>query len=138
MHATAAFEANPANVGAIDGATELLPRHPIFTTRDLEHAREHMGAVWGDHRVAYLPNERRLDFRHREAKLGSIAVNSMQFGAGVMVNCPRLSDFYLLQFTLAGRCELHRHASRLCRDHQSAPAIYKNLVPRGPPTRHTD
>jgi AraC-like DNA-binding protein len=64
--------------------------------------------VWGEHRVAYLPKERQLDFRHREAKLGPIAVNSMQYGAGVVVNAPPFGDLYLVQFTLAGRCELRQ------------------------------
>jgi hypothetical protein len=57
-------------------------------------------------RVTYLRRERRLDFRHRQAKVGSISVNSLQWGAGVMVNAPQLRDFYLLQFTLEGECEL--------------------------------
>jgi hypothetical protein len=87
MHTTpAAFQGHPFDKSSIGGAGDLLPRHPIFRTRDLEHAREHIVGVFGEHRVAYLPTERQLDFRHREAKLGAIAVNSMQYGAGVMVN----------------------------------------------------
>jgi AraC-like DNA-binding protein len=109
MHATpAAFQEHPLDVSTIGAADELLPRHPIFRTSDLEHAREHMGDVWGEHRVAYLPKQRHLDFRHREAKLGSIALNSMQYGAGVTVNAPPLRDLYLVQFTLIGRCELRQ------------------------------
>ena len=108
MHATpAACQAHPFNTGTIDCADDLLPRHPIFRTRDLEHAREHIVSVFGDHRVAYLPRERLLDFRHREAKLGAIAVNSMQYGGGVMVKAA-LGDLYLLQFTLTGTCELRQ------------------------------
>jgi AraC-like DNA-binding protein len=57
-----------------------------------------------------LPKERQLDFRHREAKLGAIAVNSMQYGGGVIVNAA-LGDLYLVQFTLAGRCELQQGRS---------------------------
>jgi len=30
----------------------------------------------------------------------------MQFGPGILVTAPPLGDFYLLQFTLAGRCQL--------------------------------
>jgi AraC-like DNA-binding protein len=108
MDATpAAFRAHPINIGTVAG-DELLPRHPIFRTRDLDQAREHMGGVFGEHRVAYLSKERRLDFRHREAKLGTVAVNSMQYGAGVVVNAPPFRDLYLVQFTLAGRCELRQ------------------------------
>ena len=84
------------------GATDLLPRHPIFRTRELEHAREHLKDVFVEHRLTYLPKERRLDFRHRQAKLGPIAVNSLRYGAGIMVTAPPFGEFYLLQFTLAG------------------------------------
>jgi hypothetical protein len=59
-------------------------------------------------RLAYLSQERHLDFRHRQAKLGSIAVNSMQYGPGIMVTAPPFGDFYLLQFTLTGRCQLRQ------------------------------
>ncbi len=112
MHATpAASQALPFDTTAIGGVGALLPRHPAFRTRDLEQARAHMSRVWGEHRVAYLPGERQLDFRHREAKLGSIAVNSLQFGAGVTVNVPPFVDLYLVQFTLAGGCEFRQGQS---------------------------
>ena len=103
-----AFQANTDDDGATGGATDLLPRHPIFRTRDLEHAREYISGVLGEHRVAYLPKERQLDFRHRQAKLGQIAVNSMQYGAGVTITAPPFGDLYLVQFTLTGRCQLRQ------------------------------
>jgi AraC-like DNA-binding protein len=63
-------------------------------------------ALGGEHSVSYLSRERRLDFRHRQAKIGDIAVHSLQYGAGVMISAPQLPDFYLLQFTLVGECQL--------------------------------
>jgi AraC-like DNA-binding protein len=108
MHAMpAAFQPCQSNTSALVDADELLPRHPIFRTRDLEHAKEHIEGVFGEHRVAYMPKERQLDFRHRVARLGPIAVNSMQYGAGVVVNAA-LGDLYLVQFTIAGGCELRQ------------------------------
>jgi AraC-like DNA-binding protein len=125
MHATpAAFQAHPFNTSAIGVAGEPLPRHPIFRTRDLEHAREHMGGVWGEHRVGYLAKDRKLDFRHREAKLGAIAVNSMQYGAGVEVNAPPFGELYLVQFTLTGRCELRQ--GRNCIDTPAGSVVIIN------------
>ena len=80
MHRThAAFQAHPGGTRTI-GDADLLPRQPIFRTRDLEHAREYLGGVFVEARFAYLSRERNLDFRHRQAKLGPIAVNSMQYG----------------------------------------------------------
>jgi AraC-like DNA-binding protein len=103
----AAFQAHLDSTSTIADA-DLLPRHPIFRTRDLEHARQHLWGVFVEARFAYLSQERRLDFRHRQAKLGPIAVNSMQYGTGIMVTAPPFGDFYLLQFTLTGRCQLRQ------------------------------
>ena len=108
MHRThAAFQAHPGGTRTI-GDADLLPRQPIFRTRDLEHAREYLGGVFVEARFAYLSRERHLDFRHRQAKLGPIAVNSMQYGPGITVTAPPFGDFYLLQFTLTGRCQLRQ------------------------------
>jgi hypothetical protein len=108
MHRThAAFQAHPGGTSTI-GNADLLPRQPIFRTRDLEHARQYLGGVFVEARFAYLSRERHLDFRHRQAKLGPIAVNSMQYGPGIMVTAPPFGDFYLLQFTLTGRCHLRQ------------------------------
>ena len=47
MHRThAAFQAHPGGTSTI-GDADLLPRQPIFRTRDLEHAREYLGGVFG-------------------------------------------------------------------------------------------
>ena len=99
-----AFQANTDDDDATGGATDLLPRYPIFRTRDLEQAREYIRGVLGEHRAAYLSKERHLDFRHRQAKLGQVAVHSMQYGAGVTITAPPFGDVYLVQFTLNGRC----------------------------------
>jgi AraC-like DNA-binding protein len=72
----------------------------------LDEARGHLCGVFAEHGINYLPRERHLEFRHRQAKLGPIALNSLQWGAGVMVSAPLLPDFYLLRFTLTGVCEL--------------------------------
>ena len=92
--------------GIVIGGSANLPRHPVFRTCDLDEAQRHMCGVFDQRGVTYLPRERRLDFRDRQARVGSITVNSLQWGAGVMLIAPQLRDFYLLQFTLEGECEL--------------------------------
>jgi AraC-binding-like domain len=37
--------------------------------------------------------------------------NSMQYGTDIMVTAPPFGDFYLLQFTLAGKCQLRQGES---------------------------
>jgi hypothetical protein len=100
-----AVNATPSS-GIVNRDSHLLPRQAVFRTRDLDQARTYLSGVFAEHGVSYLPRQHLLDFRHREAKLGSIALNSLSWGAGVMVTAPLLPDFYLLQFALAGECEL--------------------------------
>jgi AraC-like DNA-binding protein len=100
-----ALTTTPSSAMVIGGSA-LLPRQAVFRTRDLDQARAHMCSVLAENRLTHLPRQRPLDFRHREAKLGSIALNSLYWGAGVMVTAPIVPDFYLLQFTLAGECEV--------------------------------
>jgi hypothetical protein len=55
--------------GVVIGDSDLLPRHAVFRTRDLDEARGHLCGVFAEHGVNYLPRERHLEFRHRQAKL---------------------------------------------------------------------
>jgi AraC-like DNA-binding protein len=90
---------------SISGA-DFLPRQTTFHTCDLDHAREYITGVLAEHDLAYLSRERHLDFHHRQAKLGPVGVNLMEYGAGIMVDAPPFADFYLLQFTLSGWCQI--------------------------------
>jgi hypothetical protein len=102
----------------------LSPPKLIFRTADLDHASEHLAAVFANNRLAYLTRERRLDFLHRQARLGALAVNSLQFGVGITVKAPPFSDFYLVQFTLAGGCRLSQ--GRNCIDAPAGSAVIVN------------
>jgi AraC-like DNA-binding protein len=91
---------------ALTGGTELLPHHPVFRARDLELAREYLCGVIAPHRLTYRTRDRRLDFRHRGAKLGAVELNAMQYGGDIIVDAPHFADYYLLQFMLAGDCRV--------------------------------
>jgi AraC-binding-like domain len=88
------------------GDADLLPRHPIFRAGDLDLAREYLSGVLAPHRLTYLTPERRLNFRHRRARLGLVELNALEFGGDVMVTASHFPDYFLLQFTLAGSCTL--------------------------------
>jgi AraC-like DNA-binding protein len=87
---------------ALLGGADLLSRHPVFRARNLELAREHLSGVLPPHRLTYLTSDRRLDLRHRLAKLGAVEINALQFGGDVMVAAQHLPDCYILEFMLAG------------------------------------
>jgi AraC-like DNA-binding protein len=98
----------PTENRVLTGGSDILPRQSTFRTHDLDHCREYNGVVFREHDMAFLPGERHLDFSHRQHKLGSVGVNLMvmEYGAGVLINAPPFTDFYLLQFTLSGSCEI--------------------------------
>ena len=101
----AANRLGPDNCALLGGA-DHLPRHPVFRARDLELAREYLSGVLPPHRLTYLTSDRRLDLRHRLAKLGTVEINALQFGGDVMVPAPHLPDCYILEFMLAGNSTL--------------------------------
>src|SRR5215471_2178597 len=104
------FQVPPDNAESICDA-DLLPCHPIFRTHDLEQVREYLAGVFAENSLAYLASERRADFRHRQAKLGAVTINSIRFGVGVTVKTLGSHDFYLVQFTLSGGCRLSQGRS---------------------------
>ena len=118
---------------ALLGGADLLSRYPIFRARDLELAREHLSGVLPPHQLTYPTSDRRLDFRHRLAKLGTVEINALQFGGDVMVAAPHLPDCYLLEFMLAGNGTLTQGgrsfdiSGGLRRCHQCLPALHEEV-----------
>ncbi len=75
-----------------------------FRTRSLDAAREHVGGVFAAHRLSC--GVRELDFVHERRDRPRASLNRLRYGAEVVVEAPALQGFYLLQCTLAGRCEI--------------------------------
>jgi AraC-like DNA-binding protein len=83
-----------------------IPGHLALATGDIDHARTHLSTVFADHRLSPEGRTRAVNFRHSYAPLGDISFNGLQYGAAVTVSAPALTDFYLLQFTLRGTCDI--------------------------------
>lgn len=83
-----------------------IPGRLALATSDIDHAREHLSTVFADHRLVPDGQTRAVNFRHSYAPLGDMSFNGLQYGAAVTVSAPALTDFYLLQFTLRGTCDI--------------------------------
>jgi AraC-like DNA-binding protein len=83
-----------------------MSRHLALATHDLDTARRHLGGVFVDHALFFEGRARTLDCRHHYSALDSISFNSLSYGGDITVQAPPLTDFYLLQFTLSGACEI--------------------------------
>jgi AraC-like DNA-binding protein len=92
-----------------------LQRHVVLETDDLDRAREHLGGVFAPHRLDRADRAGGLVFRHAHAPFGELSFNMLQYGADVTVRAPELQDFYLVQVTLGGSCQI-REAGRRAGD----------------------
>ena len=86
---------------------------PYLTAR-LADARDAVGHVFARHALRLIGARRPLAMRHAHAALGELSFNRLAYGAEVEVCAPRLTDFYLLQLTETGRCEIDSRGQHLC------------------------
>lgn len=82
------------------------PGSLALATRDIDHARQHLSRIFAAHRLVPAGRARSLDFRHYCAPLNALSLHGVQYGESVTVEAPALADFYLLQFTVHGTCEI--------------------------------
>ncbi|MEU4833617.1 AraC family transcriptional regulator [Streptosporangium sp. NPDC023615] len=80
-----------------------LGNSPVFDTGDLDEARERVAAVFCPHRLELTGDASRLAARLNSARLGSLRVNYLDYGADVRIEPGELESFFLVQIPLAGR-----------------------------------
>lgn len=88
-----------------------LARYARFATTAVDEAREQVAEVYCDHRLDLLGGARRLGAWQNMARLGSVSVGAMSYGADVEVVPGRLGDFYLLMLPYAGTADV-RHGEQ--------------------------
>jgi hypothetical protein len=112
-------------------SAHLLPRRPIFRADNLESVCNYLTSVLAPHSLDFRTRARRLDFRHRGAKLGEAELNVMSYGGEIMVAAPHFPDYYLLQFMLEGGCQVTQEG----RTYEMAPGTVAVVNPCRPFTK---
>jgi AraC-like DNA-binding protein len=79
-----------------------LARYALFATTDVDEAREEVARVFCDHRLKPRERTPQLGAWQNIARLGSMAVGAMGYGADVEIDPGTLGDFYLLMLPYAG------------------------------------
>lgn len=79
-----------------------LARYARFVTSDVDEAREQVARVFCDHRLDPRHRGSKLDAWQNMAKLGSMAIGAMGYGADVEIDPGKLGDFYLLMRPYTG------------------------------------
>lgn len=91
----------------------LPPSACVLRTRDIARATEHISGVFASHRLDVASGVRRLAMDHRQTGWSDVSFNELRYGEQVLVNAPALVDYYLLQFTLRGHCEITQRGQPL-------------------------
>ena len=84
----------------------LLRQHPVFTSRDIDDAREQVARQFCAHGLQQLGPAQPLDCHMHRVALGALSLNYLGYGADVAITPGRLDSFYLVQIPLTGRAEI--------------------------------
>jgi len=109
----------------------LSPRCQIFRADNLESVCNYLSGVLAPHSLDFRTRARRLDFRHRGARLGEAELNVMGYGGEIIVAAPHFPDYYLLQFMLEGGCQVTQEG----RTYDMAPGTVAVVNPCRPFTK---
>lgn len=84
----------------------LLDDHPVFTSRDIDHAREQVGRIFCAHGLQQTHGTQRLDCHMHRVALGALSLNYLCYGADVDITPGCMNDFYLVQIPLSGQARI--------------------------------
>jgi AraC-like DNA-binding protein len=102
-------------------AADLLSRHPVVATTELEVAREQVAARYCSHALALARRGGRLDLVHNAGAIGEdVVLNYMRYGDEVRITPGRFLDFYLVQVPLDGRARVRSGRRELVADRRTA------------------
>lgn len=81
---------------------ELLRSHHLFRTTDLDEARDFVGRVFCPHRLVTDTPDGHIDTVHNCARMSSLSLNYLDYGAKVHITPGELTSFFLVQIPLDG------------------------------------
>lgn len=102
------------------GPPRLLQQHPVFTSHDIDHAREHVARLFCAHGLQQVGASQVLDCHMHRVALGALSLNYLGYGAEVEISPGCLDSFYLVQIPLAGRADIRYGGQRVDSDTTTA------------------
>lgn len=84
-------------------ARQLLDDFPLSRSRDIDEACALVGRTFSPHRLEFHGDARDLDVCHNQVRFRDVSLNTLRYGADVLIDPGERGDFYMLQLTLAGR-----------------------------------
>jgi len=83
-------------------ASEPLSNHKLFRSSNIEETEDIVGQLLWPHQMKIIKAPRVVDTRLDGLTLGDMGLLHLKYGADVEVNAGEISDYYLIQTTLAG------------------------------------
>lgn len=102
------------------GPPRLLQGHPVFTSRDIDDAREQVARLFCAHGLQQVGAAQALDCHMHRVPLGALSLNYLGYGADVEITPGCLGSFYLVQIPLAGQAEIRCGRQRAESDTRTA------------------
>ncbi|TDD70710.1 AraC family transcriptional regulator [Jiangella aurantiaca] len=83
--------------------TVPLDRYPLFTSHDLDHARDVVGRIFTPHRLDLLGRSTELSAQMNTRRIERVAANYITYGGDVLIQPGELGSFFVVQVPLSGR-----------------------------------
>ena len=81
---------------------QLLDDFPLSRTHTIEDACVQVGRTFSPHRLEFRGGARELDACHNQVRFRDLSLNTLRYGADVLIDPGQRGDFYMMQLPLAG------------------------------------
>ena len=98
-------------------------RHTEICTRDPEEARAAVAALFCDHELVPLAEDRGVALTLRADELGPLSIVHLDYGAPVSIKPEPLSDFYLVQIPRGGAAKVIQDGTKVTSTTQTASVL---------------
>jgi len=88
-------------------SAHLLDAFPASRARTLREACEQVGRAFSPHRLELRDGAQRLDVHHNQLRLRQVSLNTLSYGADVLIDPGERGDFFMVQLPLSGRAAIY-------------------------------
>lgn len=81
---------------------QLLDAFPLSRARTLQDACEQVGRSFSPHRLELRGGADTLDVCHNQVRFRDVSLNTLRYGADVLIDPGQRGDFYMVQLPLSG------------------------------------
>lgn len=89
-----------------DACAHLLDAFPASRARTVREACEQVGRVFSPHRLELRDGAQRLAVHHNQLRLRQLSLNTLSYGADVLIDPGERGDFFMVQLPLSGRAAI--------------------------------